>query len=206
MARKKYLIKRAFQLKYTGIILLFIYLTAIISSIVVYLTIFPFLSEKLADVYPQARLAAVLRNANLKLYLSATLLLPIAAWFGIILSHRIAGPWYRLENILRDIAEGNLSEVRLRRTDELHSLADAINKVSRSLRSMSQEVLGSLQSLDEALRDFEKELNREPIDLIKAKLLISKIGDTSADINNLIKKYRSAKIEVTETIEKYTLY
>lgn len=204
--RRRLLVKRAFQLKYTGIILLFIFLTVAISSVVVYLAIFPLLSEKLANLYPQGRLVAVLKDVNAKLFLSTALLLPIAAWLGIILSHRIAGPWFRIERILRDIARGNLSEVKLRRADELHSIADAINELTESISSMSEEIHQHLQSLEETLRDFERGLNQEPIDLIKAKLLISKIQDISAEIDGLAKKYRRIRREATETVEIYSLH
>lgn len=184
--RRRYLIKRAFQLKYIGIILFFILTTAALSSVGVYLAIFPFLYEKLANVYPQGRLVAVLKDANAKLFFSTVLLLPVAAWFGIILSHRVAGPWYRLENILRAIGEGNLThEVKLRRGDELQSLAEAINGVIRNLESVNRKNQSCLKSLDEAFRDFEVELNREPVDLMKTKLLLSKMQDISYELKSL---------------------
>lgn len=184
--RRKYLIKRAFQLKYIGIILFFILITAALSSVGVYLAIFPFLYEKLANVYPQGRLVAVLKDANAKLFFSTVLLLPVAAWFGIILSHRVAGPWYRLENILRAIGEGSLiHEVKLRRGDELQSLAEAINGVIRNLESVNRKNQSCLKSLDEAFRDFEVELNREPVDLMKTKLLLSKMQDISYELKSL---------------------
>lgn len=186
--RTKFLIKKAFQLKYTGLILFFMLFTAILSSAAVYIAIVPFLSEKLASVYPQGRLSGVLRDANTKLFFSTALLLPIAAWFGITLSHRIAGPWYRLEVILRGMAEGSFTkDVTLRTGDELQSLASAINGVMKTLRDLSQRNLGYLQSMDEALRDFEVELKREPIDLMKVNLLFSKIQDISTDLKALRK-------------------
>ena len=151
--RRRYIVKRGFQLKYTFIILIFILLTAVISTAIVYLAVFPFLSAKLASVYPQARLVAVLKDAHSKVLVSTALILPIAAWIGIMLSHRIAGPWYRLEKILRDVAKGKLTaEVKLRKGDELQTLADAINEVIGSLRSVSQQNLTGMKLLEENLQ------------------------------------------------------
>ncbi|NQT90419.1 MAG: hypothetical protein HQ558_04100 [Candidatus Omnitrophica bacterium] len=191
--RKQYIIKRAFQFKYTGTILFFIFLTAILSCGVVYFATFPYLSEKLANVYPQGRLTAVLGSAYTKLFLSTALMVPIAVWFGIILSHRVAGPWYRLENIIRGIAEGDHTlEVKLRKGDELQSLAGAINTLTKSLRDMGQENLEVLSLMDETLGALKGELEREPIDLMKAKLLLSKTQDTASELKALIKKYKLA--------------
>jgi methyl-accepting chemotaxis protein len=189
--RKRYLIKKAFQLRYTGVILFFILLTALASTASIYFISFPYLSEKLANVYPQGRLLTVLRDANLKVLLSVALMLPVAVWFGVLLSHRIAGPWYRMESILTEIAEGGLaSEVKLRKGDELQSLASAINEVTRSIRAMSLEDLAYLKSLDDTLKEFEAELNQQPFDPMKAKLLISKLQGISGELKNLMRKYK----------------
>jgi len=187
--RRRYIIKRAFQIKYTGIILFFIILTAVISCAAIYFAIFPYLSEKLANVYPQGRLSEVIRNANYKIMISAAFLFPLAVWFGTALSHRIAGPWYRIENILRDTIGGNLaSEIKLRKGDELQSLAEVINDVTRDLRARSQKSIGYMESLDETLKLFEEELDKQPLDLMKTKLLILKMQDTSAGLKGTIKK------------------
>ena len=51
-------------------------------------------------------------------------------WRILILSHRLAGPIYRLEKDLQDIAKGNFSmRIRFRKKDELKSIAEGINKI-----------------------------------------------------------------------------
>ena len=188
LRRKRYLIKRAFQIKYTALILFFIFLTVIISCTVTYFAVFPYLSEKLANVYPQGRLLTVIKSANMKILMYSAWLLPIAVWFGLILSHSVAGPWYRLENILADMASGVFNpDVKLRKGDELQSLAAAINEITRNLISKTHKSIGYIDSLNESVGSLEKELGREPVDLIKTRLLISKIQDMSAEIKALIK-------------------
>lgn len=181
--RTKVIIKGAFQIRYTVLVLFFIFLTAIISCAATYFAIFPYLSEKLANVYPQGRLSAVIKGANMKIVIYTACLLPIATWFGIILSHSFAGPWHRLENVLEEMASGILTpDVRLRKGDELQSLAVAVNEVTKSLISMNEKSLEYIASLNEAIKSLESELSAEPVDLMKAKLLISKIQDISAEL------------------------
>lgn len=55
-------------------------------------------------------------------------LIVAAAAFSLYLTHRLAGPLYRLHQSARELAQGNLTlRVRLRRGDELHELADVAN-------------------------------------------------------------------------------
>lgn len=189
--RKRYIIKRAFQLKYTAMIMFFILLTAFISYIIIYFSVFPFLSEKLANVYPQGRLYSILRSANNKVLFASIFFLPVAAWFGIMLSHRIAGPWYKLENILYNLAIGNYTEeVKFRKEDEFHSLAEAVNNVARSLKSMAKEDAGYINILDDKLRSLQAEIEREPIDIEKTKCIISDIQITSEALKGVIRRYK----------------
>lgn len=177
--RKRYIVKRIFQLKYTGIILLFILLTVFLAAGITYYTIFGYLSQKLANVYPQSMLVSVLSIANLRLFYAALTLIPIAVWIGVTLSHKIAGPWHRLENILLDLASGNITdEIKLRKTDELKSLAEAINKVIARLRTDKSRTVQQLDMLQQNLFQLQEELHKAQPDLIKAKQLTLKLQDS----------------------------
>ncbi len=179
--RRNYLVKRAFQLRYALIISLFILLTAGISSLTTYLAVFPYLSEKLANVYPQGRLIAILRIANMKILFSQVIIIPIAAWFSIIISHRIAGPWYRIETMLRKMAGGSLTtEIALRKGDELQSLADSLNMVIRNLKEAEQKSMDHTKAIDDLLGNIEQELQKTPLDPMKLSLLISKMHEISS--------------------------
>jgi methyl-accepting chemotaxis protein len=189
--RKIYIIKRAFQLRYIFIVLLFIVLTAGISSAVTYLAVFPFLSEKLANVYPQGRLMVLLRDANTKALFSTFFILPFAAWFSIIISHRIAGPWYRLEMSLQSLASGDLSQdISLRKNDELQSLATSLNKVIHNLRDVAYENMGYAKEIGEAVSCIDQELNKEPIDAMKVRLVIGKIDNITNNLQESLKRHK----------------
>lgn len=190
--RRRLLIKKTFQLKYTGIILSFIILTAIVSSVTVYMAIFPYLTQKLANVYPQGRLVEVLRSANIQALIYTSIVIPFAIWISVILSHRIAGPWYRIEGILRDIAEGRLtSGITLRRGDELQSLAGALNELIASLKSSQKQRLDQIVTLETTLEELEQELAKEPVDKMKLRLQLTKINEIISDLNSLADSYKT---------------
>ena len=54
----------------------------------------------------------------------------LLSWRALIVSHRIAGPIYRLEKDLQNIAKGNFSmRIKFRKKDELKSIAEGINRI-----------------------------------------------------------------------------
>jgi methyl-accepting chemotaxis protein len=189
--RKIYLIKKSFQLRYVFIVLSFVLLTAVISGITTYLALFPYLSEKLANVYPQGRLVVLLRDANVKALLSTLIIIPFAVWFSVVLSHRIAGPWYRLEMILKYLADGDLSQdIHLRRNDEFQSLALSLNTVVQNLREVANDNVKYAAGIDEAISQISQELNREPADIMKIRLMINKVQDIINDLKESLRRHK----------------
>lgn len=87
-------------------------------------------------------------------------LIVITAFFSLFLTHKVAGPLYRLKACAKEIENGNVSiRVRLRKGDELQDLAEstdrgivAINKAMSEIRHHNGHVQNSLQTLIEALR------------------------------------------------------
>jgi methyl-accepting chemotaxis protein len=70
----------------------------------------------------------------------------------ILLSHRIAGPLYRFENVLNDINTGDLTKrVSLRRTDELIELKEALNVLMESFDQRLGRVKTNLSELKDLL-------------------------------------------------------
>ena len=163
--RKQYLIKTRFQLSYVGLILVLIIITACICSYVVYYTSLVTLGEKLAAVYPQGRIASIVQMVNIRIVLSIIIISPFIIMIGIYFSHKIAGPIYRIERFLKDMADGNLGQaLTLRKGDELVSIADGINDIRMNLVSAIDShkdrldaLLGKVEELKATLPAIFKE-------------------------------------------------
>ena len=66
---------------------------------------------------------------------SFLVLLPIVGLVGILATHRWAGPLYRFQRFLEELAEGRRpGDIRLRDGDELTGFADLLNRVTAPLR------------------------------------------------------------------------
>ena len=130
--RTQYFISKQFQLKYVGLILLLMFVTAVVCSYFVYYTLMILMGEKLASVYPQGRLMAIINTVNFRVLALLLLITPFVAALGIYLSHKIAGPIHRIERFLSDMATGNLvSRLILRKGDTARIRQNVLLRVLR---------------------------------------------------------------------------
>ena len=129
--RKKYYIKSGLQARYLGLIVLAVTLPAFLFSFCLYYLIFYLMAEQLGIPESIAyNITPVLGKINLILLLGLPLIVIALLLWGLFISHRIAGPIYRLEKELAKIAGGDFSlRIKLRRKDELVSIAEGINRV-----------------------------------------------------------------------------
>lgn len=74
----------------------------------------------------------------------------VTFFFGLILSHRMAGPVYRMRMVLKEMAEGDVSGIlKLRKKDAFQPLAESINILKDSWRKKVcelQDLCGKLES------------------------------------------------------------
>ena len=79
-------------------------------------------------------------------------LIPTAAVFSIYLTHRMAGPLFRIEQIAREMIQGNLAiRIRLRKGDELKELAGLINEALSNIERAFLEIRGNQAHAREAV-------------------------------------------------------
>jgi methyl-accepting chemotaxis protein len=85
----------------------------------------------------------------------------IVAIIGIFYSHQFAGPSYKFEKSLREIAQGDLSfKIILRQNDSMHNVADSLNRMidnyraviakAKELTLQARESLDTIKAADEA--------------------------------------------------------
>jgi hypothetical protein len=74
------------------------------------------------------------------LLLSFVAVLPMVVLVGILATHRWAGPLYRFERFLSEIARGERpADIRLRRGDELMRFCELLNRVTTPLRAAPEQ-------------------------------------------------------------------
>ena len=172
--RHTYLIKTGLQLRYMGILVACMITVAASVGWIIYHTSWaqivntPDLSlDKLYLIFEQV-------NSQLVWWILAFIF--IIAIISIFVSHKIAGPVYRLEESTKLIASGDLThKVHLRQGDELGDLQDAFNAMSESLSKMvykDREVIARLAKTGENLQKKvdDENLTKESLEEIAYEL------------------------------------
>jgi methyl-accepting chemotaxis protein len=147
--------------------------------------------EKLANVYPQGQLVSIVNTVNFRILVSILVISPFVGFLGIYLSHKIAGPLYRIERVIGNMAKGDLSEhITLRRGDEMVALADSINKLTDAL---TQDLVAEKASMGNVLKD---------LDNLKARALSCAPGD-QAKINEVAENLTNEIKLISKSLDKY---
>ena len=134
--RRRYVVKKEFQLKYVGLIVAVMLLSAVVSGYTIYYNSWVLLGSKLASVYPQGRLVQIFRSVNIRLVVTMFFVTMLCVGIGILASHRIAGPVFRMIRFLGNVTNGDYSQrLCLRKKDELKDLAESINRLVDKLES-----------------------------------------------------------------------
>ncbi len=189
--RTQYLIATKFQLKYVGMILLLVSLTAILCSYVIYYTMMLTMGDKLANVYPQGRLISIVNMVNGRILLTMLLITPLVVIIGIYASHKIAGPIYRIEKFLGSMADGDLTmPLTLRKNDELASLATGINKVIESVKSTVKKERDAVTSISTSMENLRKLATSKPMNHAALDKALDKLNEEVSVVRTEVDKYK----------------
>ncbi|MCX7706319.1 MAG: hypothetical protein N2115_08745 [bacterium] len=130
--RKRYIVNKPVQIGYFGLTAWFICLgILLVGSITYYFTLNTIMSE-IEISSPSFDTVELVNRINIilqkKLALVFAGLIVVAGILVILYLHRVVGPVFRIEKILRDVSEGKpFVPIKLRRKDSFKSLAEAIN-------------------------------------------------------------------------------
>lgn len=130
--RTKYLTGSRIQMRYLILLMISMVVPLIFVVGCLYYLIFKILAEQLGiPEYIAYNLFPVIEKINLILLIGVPPILAVLVMWGIVLSHRFAGPLERLEiELHRIIDHGEYSRrIRIRKNDDMTPIAGAINKV-----------------------------------------------------------------------------
>ena len=153
LRRRKYLVNPRFQLllaaKAVVLVFLFsgvlIYSSAMTTAETIYILPFSCLTPEVKE-----RVLALPREA---IWLCLLIALVVALQ-AILVSHRIAGPSFRFNRIMREMAAGKYPQsVTLRKGDCLTDLAESLTFLGQELQGRRQALLGELAQLHAAVEE-----------------------------------------------------
>jgi nitrogen fixation/metabolism regulation signal transduction histidine kinase len=108
-----------------------------------------------------SRLASQQRTMLLSLCLALGVLVLGVGFAGIVVTHKVAGPVYKMKRQIRDVGEGKLTiPGSLRKGDELVDFFDAFDHMVRSLRARQEN---EIALLDAAIQKLQAERGPEAL-------------------------------------------
>lgn len=159
--RKNYFIKKEFQTKFILKFCSLVMLTAAISAVLIYL----FSSHSVTTVFENSKIAIktsaefIMPGLILSALVSAGLVSLATIIVVLFISHRIAGPLYKLESSLEKMGGGDLSfDISFRKNDEMRAISEGFNKTRRRLNGMVSGIKKSLKEgrdVGEKLEEFK---------------------------------------------------
>lgn len=183
---KNYLIDKHFQTKYFLLTTLLLLTYTFIFTIILFLpSILTLLFDYPLDEKAEAARTFLMLHGTIWPTTGAVIL--IFSIFSIFLTHKIAGPAYRLKHALTELIGGNLDlRIRLRKWDDLQELAEQVNLLADELCNYVQTLKKEHQQLSNHLDQLEQEISTE----------------SGQDI---IRKLQEQKKVVTVTLERFTV-
>lgn len=155
--RRRFVAKPTFQIKLTIIFMLMVTIVANLVGGLCYALISKYVTDQLesfterfsdgpvfSDAFAQVT-KMIIPHILLAEAISLLIVLVLCLW----VTHTIAGPLYRLENVAKTIATGDLSlYTKLRPKDELRELADAFNTMTQGLAARIYLIKDAVDAYD----------------------------------------------------------
>lgn len=185
--RSRYIVKLGLQMRYMGVVLLALLLVSMVVGWTVWFTIW----KQICDpALTNEQLIDIFARGNEILLWKMLVAIVFICFVSIFVSHKIAGPVYRFEESAKTIASGDFSlRIRLRKSDELHDLADAFNRMSESLESIVKENNALLARMTVILDKVGHEFQKETLPAVRRQELLDELHTVQAEMKRLAETF-----------------
>jgi methyl-accepting chemotaxis protein len=189
--RRIYYIEKKFQTKYI-LLTIFLLLTYTFAFIIIIFS--PFILTLSLDFYSLSEKAEAARTLLLlhsKVWPGIGGIILLFGALSIFITHKIAGPLYRLKKSLSMIVEGNLDvKVKLRKGDDLKDLAEHFNMLAEELRTFVNTVRVDYDLLSEYILELEREIDAKMLTEESGRALIHKVEANRKNIEAVLEKFK----------------
>lgn len=143
------------------LICIFLFFTAV-SSIYLYFDIYRPLGthySAVLSIVTELKETLILRSIKINAIFFLFIMAGISI-LGILYTHMIAGPLYRIKLFSKEVSEGRLdTRVNFRRKDAIHSFADSLNKMTESCNDRVITLNSELQTLKSSVAELKSRID-----------------------------------------------
>jgi len=188
--RRKFFIDPKFQLKYILLVIamLLLYTMAFIGTLFIP-QMLPFILG--APFNEQVKAAEVLLLYHKHVWPAVFIVIPLFGFFSIFITHKVAGPVYRLKTRLQQLTEWDLdTKVTLRKGDDLQELADYVNILSGELQEFAAALKRTHETLSGDIDDIQQQIEAGSMDGASGREAIARLDASRKNIAALLDRFK----------------
>jgi methyl-accepting chemotaxis protein len=164
--RRQYFVQKDFQFKFILKFCIVLLIGIIISTGLLFL----FSMNTLTSSFEQSRLVikntafAIIPSVFLSNLITLALITLVTIIVTLIISNKLAGPLFRFQKELKEIGEGNLTQViKLRKNDQITAIADSLNQMRTGLKNSILSIKEEVEQIIESTsgQDIPPELMKQ---------------------------------------------
>lgn len=161
--RKRFLVMPKYQL---AVALRVFFFVLLYSLPLAFLIFYPLQQELMAATRPEEQvwISRLILELHARMWPGLLAVAVLVGLHAILTSHRIVGPLYRIDKVLKGMAAGDYSyRITLRRGDGLQELADVVNHLGEQLNQRRAVFLALIQRVQGALQKAQEESTTEEV-------------------------------------------
>jgi methyl-accepting chemotaxis protein len=149
------------------------------------------LSISITPLEEQTRAARTLLSLHQSVWPAIGVVIVIMSVLSIFITHKIAGPVYRLKKVLAEVAAGKLGvTITLRKNDDLQDLAAGLNVVVGDLREFVTTLKADHEVLSRCLGELEEQ---------------AALADQGEAGRELLARLQASRQSMARTLDKYSV-
>jgi len=191
--RRKFFIDKQFQTKY---ILLVIFMLLLYTIVFVGTLFIPQLLPLIFDspLSEQVKAAEILLLYHKHVWPAVFIVIPLFGFLSIFITHKIAGPVYRLKIRLQQMTEWDLDKkVTLRKGDDLQDLAEFVNLLSVELKEFATALKGNYDTLSCNIDEIQQQIEKGTMDAASGRELITHLDASRKNISQTMERFKIQK-------------
>lgn len=188
--RKQFLIDKQFQTKYMLLVVFMLLLyTLIFVGILFIPQLLPIIFN--APMADRVKASETLLMYHQNVWPALFIVIPVFGFFSIFITHKIAGPVYRIKTRLQQMTEWDLhSRVTLRKGDDLQELVDCINLISEELQGFAAALKGNYDTISNNIDDIQKRVDDGTMNQNDGRELISHLNACRMNISETLERFK----------------
>ncbi len=187
--RKQYLVNKKMQLSYSWLLILCVGLIILIFGLSlwyinkIHLDLFHKIVGE--DALPKSYITSIQNQFLVGIPIAIVAVSCLLLVLGIYVSHRIAGPMYRITKNLNMIGVDNqIDTIQIRKRDQLKEMADAFNHMVHALKDRMYQDMRLIDHVRSKISQLHESLKGESLDIKKLSEQVREIDKLATELRD----------------------